>query len=186
MTNHQGSINARIGKIAKYKEGLKALREAIIKADAMGKSIKSSQIIAQYKMGTGVIQALIRLKAIEDKNPGGVYASGEFKWIYSNNPTGEVDNALIEKTIDKENEIKKSDDRQTRQPRTVVPETLKKIPTGNKDGMNEVVKWLEDELTKEDVIPGYLRASQKLMYIKIKNMVGGLSELKTAIDNLGI
>lgn len=196
-TNHQGKIKATIAKITRTREFLDELRTELMKNYALGKTTSIRDIIVKKGMNTMTATWVTEAGAIKDCSPEGTARSGPklYKWVYDKTENGRVDQYIIDKVIECERNYFRANAEKKNLLKGIeeekpVKESMKKLPTGTGVSIEAIISWIDDELTKEQVIPGYLRSTQKKMYETIKETVGNLKPslemLKTAIDAINL
>lgn len=176
--------NAKVGRSIKVKEGLEALRLELIKTFAIGKSIKTSEILAKHQLPTRTMTFLTEIGAVEDHTPSGTSMRDgkRIKWVYTRSgENGPVDSQLASDVLLKEKEANRAYLAQKNGMAHIDRVVGKVTPEKGNQG---IVEWLSTELTKEEQVKGYIRADSKVMYQRILDVMKGLNQLKTCIAQL--
>ncbi len=191
---NQLTEKSKMAKTIRTKEGLEALRVDMIKSDALDKTMRISDYVDTYKMSSSIVQYLIHLNAVKDKDPSIGRASGKkLSWIYEGTPTGVVDSVLVEKVLDmqKKHEIDRRKEIYNKKKEDRIDEMLERkglieLPTRPDAGVGKINQWLQEKLDKEAICPGFLRPDEKAMYNKIVETFIGLAELKQVMQKIHI
>lgn len=186
---------AKLGKLVRTREILEKFREAIVKAYAMKKYIKGADWMGSGKLTSGSITWLVDIGCIEDcSEPGVSTREGRlYKWVYKGTETGVVDGKLVEALIEKERKYQK-DWRDNRREgiMQIAAGTLKtenghtKLPSGKKETVDQVVAWLRGEIEKNELVVGYLKPAESVMFPRIVDILNGLGNLREVVNRLNL
>ncbi len=183
------TVRAKLGKIVNYRTGLEKFREAVIKAEVHNKTVLGNGFCKEYKLPGSFVQFLVKIGAVEDIAPNTPRTEGKkLKWTYQGTDTGVIDSKLVDNIIvmelDQAREYRKNKQEQKQEEKIAVVNLKPIMKKG--DGMDKVISWVNGELMKEDTVKSYLRPETKIMYQRIVEMLGSLTELKTIINKLDI
>ncbi len=179
------TARGKIARITTTREGLTAVREDIMKAEALGKSISIKPYIETYRISTMFVTFLIKAGAVEDIKPEAPKTEGKYlRWIYTRSgENGPVDSWLVDKVL----ALQKEHDRAYREHKKGQREELAPVVVEKKPLNNAVIEWLQKQIDIDDNINNmYLRIDQRGMYQRIITIFTGLKELKEAMKKVSI
>lgn len=189
MAGIQAQNTMTTARALQLKEGIAQLREEVIKKASIKRPIKINELCIKLKLPPMTCTHLRTVGAIVDYKEA-VRGEGVFlDWVYTGSETGIVD----QKLMDKFNETRLKYDREYRAQKNevkvidsaVIKETYKKMPSKG-ESLGTITTWIEEELAKNELVPGYIKARDVVMYTRIREVIEGLTPLKELINNLNL
>lgn len=159
-------------------------RSQIMKTSANNKPIKANKFILNYKLNNGLVKVLEELKVVEKTKESVNKREGTYlKWVYRGNKNGEIDNKLIENIIGRSREsAREVYSRKNKNP--IITSAIKSREKFSPEKVSSQIKFLQDKLSKNELIPGYLREDEVTFYNQIIINLGFLLELHQSLPKV--
>jgi hypothetical protein len=170
----------------RYKLALEHLREELMKKRVSEKSIKLTEFFGKEKVSLGTGKILRELGAMKTYKESSNKRDGAYmEWTYKGNGTGEVDTKLVQHVLDIERQQSQERNLRFRDKKVhgVAPVTsaVKSVVTLNPENINHQIEWLNNQLEKNIITPGYLRFGEEEVYPKIIENLESVLELEQLV-----